>query len=171
MVFQNNNHLATEVVDSLQVARSSAMKLAFSSLFAGMSEDAANKQVATTVLEAKKTLQEANNKKLATSTVSILTAAQEVVTGQLTLVRSLRKQEKDATERMRKVNLANAYFEETGNFGPLAAYLPSHIVQVVCRELGVDYPTHEEQKIPDGWKPKEVKDEVVTPENKDAPKA
>jgi hypothetical protein len=60
----------------------------------------------------------------------------------------IRKQEREAKEKLEKFNKAANYFAETSNFGPLYPFLP-HQVASACITLGVDVPSAEDQKLPE----------------------
>ena len=72
----------------------------------------------------------------------------EVLVGEL---RRFRKAEKATKTKLAAINRTVKFFHQTGNFAPLIQYIPS--IAVYCRLLGVDNPTDEDKKIPEGWQP------------------
>lgn len=66
----------------------------------------------------------------------------------LTLLRNARKVEKQAKKGLEAFKKAVQHFLNSGNPGPLYPHMPVEIA-TMCRDLGVDTPTEEDQKLPE----------------------
>lgn len=124
---------------------------AFSSLFTAKTGDI---NLTGFLAEAAAELEKENKAKLVKETVSILRDVQSTKDSLVQNLRGIRKQEKQYKKNVEEFTLAVQYFAETGNFGPLAKFMYRQVDRC-CRGLGVRFPNGEEQKIPEGWKPKE----------------
>lgn len=127
-----------------------AARQTFSSLFT--KDD--GKALSTSFKFANEAMQSAMAKAQEAKTVRLAEAAQVLITqldahneALLRGLRTIRKQERDAKDKLEKFGKAAQHFAETGNFGPLYPFLPSHVAQV-CHTLGVDMPSVEDQKLP-----------------------
>ena len=103
-----------------------------------------NEAMAAALTKAK----EAKTQRVAENAAQLFSAVDSHNNSLLANLRSIRKQEKAAKDKLDNFSKAVQYFLDTGNFGPLYPFMPSE-VQRICGALGVDLPTPDEQKIPD----------------------
>lgn len=124
------------------------MKTSFSTLFAEESTVLAGFSFQNEAMQAALTkAKEAKQQRVAENAAKLFESVDSHNNALLADLRRIRKQEKEAKEKLDNFKEAVEYFLKTGNFGPLYPYMPQ-AVRNVCVSLGVELPTAEEQKLP-----------------------